>query len=315
MRVTVVGDRKTPPDFELEPVTFLNLQHQKSMDSELAPLLPFDSYSRKMLGYLSVLGKETEEIYESDDDNSLNEHFFEGFPSKTPLRSIAAEGICNHYRLFSDEHIWPRGFPLEQILGAEAGWSLGSGVRFELDNPSAQLALAQFLANGNPDVDAIFRLTSPVNLQSFQFLDATPAVLSKNKFALAPVNSQVTIWRPAAFELMYLPVTCSFRMTDIWRGFIAQRVLFEMGLYTVFMGVGAFQDRNDHRLLADFELEVEGYLGYQKFFDVISRVEIAASSVSESMTRIYSALIEEGFFERVELEFLEAWCRDVAQRT
>ena len=59
---------------------------------------------------------------------------------------------------------------------------------------------------------------------------------------------------------MYLPAYCSFRMTDIWRSFIAQRIAWENDWYVLFHGPVMHQVRNAHNLLKDFEDEIAGYL-------------------------------------------------------
>src|SRR5581483_5657775 len=73
-------------------------------------------------------------------------------------------------------------------------------------------------------------------------------------------NSQTTWWWPEAFPLLYLPSFCSFRMTDIWRSFVAQRCLWELGHGLVFHASEVIQERNQHNLLRDFGDEVSGYL-------------------------------------------------------
>ena len=46
-------------------------------------------------------------------------------------------------------------------------------------------------------------------------------------------RSTLFVLKPVA-RLMYLPSTCTFRMTDIWRSLIAQRCLWELGQGVVF---------------------------------------------------------------------------------
>ncbi|MBV5271274.1 MAG: DUF288 domain-containing protein, partial [Afipia sp.] len=76
----------------------------------------------------------------------------------------------------------------------------------------------------NPDVDAIYRLTLPLP-QSFR--EEQPVALGRNVWC--PFNSQNTTWWKEAAPLLYLPSFCSFRMTDIWRSFVAQRIAWENG--------------------------------------------------------------------------------------
>ena len=74
------------------------------------------------------------------------------------------------------------------------------------------------------------------------------------------LNSQNTVWFPEAFPLMYLPVTCTMRCTDIWRGLIAQRILQNDNRKILFFGTTMRQDRNDHNLISDFRQEIPMYL-------------------------------------------------------
>ena len=59
---------------------------------------------------------------------------------------------------------------------------------------------------------------------------------------------------------MYLPAYCSFRMTDIWRSFVAQRIASVNGWSVLFRAATVRQRRNPHDLLRDFRDEVPGYL-------------------------------------------------------
>jgi hypothetical protein len=77
-----------------------------------------------------------------------------------------------------------------------------------------------------------------------------------------PFNSQSTWFFKKAFPLMYLPCSCKHsECTDIWRSFIGQRCLWEIGEGVTFHSPSeVYQDRNEHDLLKDFEDEIPGYL-------------------------------------------------------
>ena len=115
--------------------------------------------------------------------------------------------------------------------------------------------IQQGLANGSPDVDAIWRLVLD---KPITFRDEPSVYLPPG--AWCPFNSQTTWWWPAAYPLLYLPSGCSFRMTDIWRSFIAQRCLWELKTGLVFHAAEVVQARNVHNLVKNFEDEICGYL-------------------------------------------------------
>jgi hypothetical protein len=56
----------------------------------------------------------------------------------------------NPYAYFGQPSIWPRGYPLSEIYRDPP-------TEFEVVN--ASVSIQQGLANGDPDVDALFRLT------------------------------------------------------------------------------------------------------------------------------------------------------------
>ena len=89
-----------------------------------------------------------------------------------------------------------------------------------------------------------------------------------------PFNSQTTWWFPAACPLMYLPSFCTFRMTGIWRSFVAQRCLWAMGSALTFHQAEVIQQRNVHNLLKDFEDEVPGYLRNESICEIRENVKL-----------------------------------------
>jgi len=110
-----------------------------------------------------------------------------------------------------------------------------------------------------------------------------------------------------------LPSFVSFRMTDIWRSFIAQRCLWAMGHGVVFHSAEMFQDRNPHNLLRDFEQEVPGYLNNQKIREVLesTNLQSGADEVSANLHRCYVALIMAGLIPEKEMPLVEAWLNEI----
>lgn len=71
----IVGDIKTPDDYNKLNCIYLDINSQKKLFSELTKLIPYNHYSRKNLGYLYAIKKGYEIIYETDDDNIPYENF------------------------------------------------------------------------------------------------------------------------------------------------------------------------------------------------------------------------------------------------
>ena len=168
--------------------------------------------------------------------------------------------------------------------------------------------IQQGLANGAPDVDAVWRLVldRPIDFEA-----GRPSVWLPPR-TYCPFNSQTTWWWPVAYPLMYLPSYCSFRMTDIWRSFVAQRCLWEIDCGLVFHAAEAVQLRNPHNLLRDFKDEVPGYLENDRICQVLNARPLAAGEphVGANLRACYAALVGAGLIPADELPLVDAWLAD-----
>ncbi len=305
VRFLVIGDTKTPADFKLGHADYLSVADQVRQFPEFCSVLPTKHYSRKNVGYLAAIAEGATEIQETDDDNIPYPSFWDPFPEQFNVESIGQDASApwfNVYGRFTKTRIWPRGYPL-QFLQAN-----GTPPRNSVSKVT-RAWIAQGLANENPDVDAVFRLTHdlPVN-----FEDRQPVLLDSGVWC--PFNSQNTVFRREAFPLLYLPSKCSFRMTDIWRSFIAQRCLWEMGEGVVFHAATVFQERNEHDLLRDFADEVPGYLLNDKIRLALENCRLERQDMLRNLALCYEALVREELLPPEELPIVAAWCREFEER-
>jgi hypothetical protein len=86
-----------------------------------------------------------------------------------------------------------------------------------------------------------------------------------------------------------------------------------MGAQLVFHGPEVFQDRNQHNLMRDFEQEVPGYLGNERFRHVLEdlHLENGESAVGANLRRCYEALAAAGLIPQAELPLVAAWIADL----
>jgi hypothetical protein len=301
----VVGDKKGPARFELPAETrtrFVPLAEQVGLPYSLAKLLPVAHYVRKNLGYLLAMSGGAGCIYETDDDNAPNQTW-RPRELQTAAREVTGAGWFNAYRMFTPAVIWPRGFPLERIQNA---------ATFDAARADAEglvtSAIQQGLADGSPDVDAVWRLTMD---RPFSFAVGASVCLSAGVWC--PFNSQSTWWWPAAYPLLYLPSFCTFRMTDIWRSFVAQRCLWELGQGVTFHAAEVVQERNVHDLLKDLADEVPGYLKNESIRQRLERLSLRAGegNVAENLVRCYEALVADAVFAAEEMGLVRAWVADL----
>ena len=298
----VVGDKKGPSDYDLEGARFLSLADQLVLDFELARALPIGHYARKNIGYLVAISQGALCIYETDDDNAPLGNWA---PRAETVRAsrVDGHGWVNVYRLFSEERIWPRGFPLDALSE-----SFSKAPTLAEETSAVRAPIQQGLVNNSPDVDALWRLVMD---RPFDF-QAGPSVLLP-RGAWCPFNSQSTWWFPVAYPLMYLPSFCSFRMTDIWRSFIAQRCLWELDLGIVFHGPEVVQERNEHDLMRDFNDEVPGYLRNRELAVRLEGLTLArgAAAVGANLLACYEELVRVEIFPETELGLVNAWLANI----
>ncbi len=297
-----IGDRKGPAAFALDGTEFFDLARQLASPFDLARRGPVGHYTRKNVGYLEAIARGAQCIYETDDDNAPLPVWC-ARDAAVPAYDVEARGWVNAYRCFTSERIWPRGLPLGEIVPSMAG-----PVTLAAQPVISRAAIQQGLANGSPDVDAVWRLTIDAPIV---FDDAPSVRLPPG--AWCPFNSQSTWWWPEAFPLLYLPSFCSFRMTDIWRSFVAQRCVWALGQGVVFHTAEVVQDRNEHDLMRDFNDEIPGYQGNQRIRQVLETLDLPAGgeNVGANLQHCYRALVAAGFFSNEELQLVDTWLADL----
>jgi len=299
----VTGDTKSPAEFELDGCRYYGIAAQEATGLEYAALCPTRSYTRKNIAYLLAIREGVDWIAETDDDNFPRESFWEQRVRETSgdLTSAPSHPAwCNVYTRFSKKFVYPRGFPIELLHEAEPEWTVQEW--------SGAAPIQQGLADDNPDVDAIYRMLYPLPLV---FDKRRPLVLDHGVWC--PFNSQNTTFFREAFPLLYLPAHCSFRMTDIWRSYVAQRVMIECGWRLMFHEATVWQERNAHNLLRDFEDEIPGYLNNRRIVETLSALTLqpGVEAMGENLTACYQALVDLGVVGAAEMPLLAAWLQDL----
>ena len=299
--VVVAGDKKTPADWKCLPATYLSVADQESAHFRIARKLPWNHYARKLMGYLVAIQQGAEIIMDTDDDNMPNSDWSIPEFHGNYLLTLPGMGFVNVYRYFTEQHIWPRGFPLNRICDPAARLAAGS-----LQTAQVRIGIWQGLADKDPDVDAIYRMT--VNTPCY-FDAKSPVVL--NTGTVSPFNSQNTAFIKPVFALLYLPASVSFRSTDIIRGLVAQPILWSAGYSLGFTGATVVQNRNDHSYLFDFESEIPCYLYPEKIIDVVDGAVSSRFSIEDNLIGAYESLIRHDLVPEREMDLILAWVQDI----
>ena len=165
------------------------MEKQKTLGYRIHDLIPYKSYARKNIGYLYAIQHGAKVIYETDDHNCPTsgkitfhlQNTGEFYVYKTD------SSVVNPYEHFGQGSIWPRGYPLDRIADPPSHTFIKCA--------EVETSVQQGIVNGDPDVDAIFRLTrkdKDVSLNVEFDADADPVVLPPK--TLAPFNSQNTLF-------------------------------------------------------------------------------------------------------------------------
>lgn len=298
-RVIVVGDLKSPVLYNCPGVDFLSVNDQKLLAFKIPGMLPLNHYSRKMVGYLVAIQNGARRIVDTDDDNIPYDGL--DFPTFDGIYEAVKEdsGFINIYKAFSDQHIWPRGLPLRLINDR-------SSLEPLIASKGCNVGIWQGLADEDPDVDAIYRLT---NDQPCLFKKRSPLVCKKG--TISPFNTQNTLIRKELFPLLYLPTFVTFRYTDILRGLVAQPIMWNEGYELGFTEATVIQKRNPHDYFKDFISELPMYETTEKVIDIVNGEIKGPASIEDNLFSAYSGLCKNNIVVDKELKMLETWLSDL----
>jgi hypothetical protein len=295
----VVADEKSPIEWNVPEAFLFSVAKQATCEFQLAQSLPYNHYSRKMLGYLLAISKGANYIIDTDDDNIPDENWH--FPVSQSSNLLTGEdlGFINVYKFYTSQKIWPRGLPIHLINdNRDVSTSLCG---------ETNVGIWQGLVHMDPDVDALYRLI--VNLPC-QFNTGPNIVLGKG--TISPFNSQNTLFKKELFPLLYLPCTVTFRFTDILRGLVAQPIMWLYGYQLGFMEARITQLRNPHNLVEDFESEIPMYLNAEKAIAYVENVISKEKTIEENLLSAYCELAFRGIVCNSELKMLNDWLQDLS---
>jgi hypothetical protein len=312
--VVVVGDVKTNHSAWrnlTNNVFYLDPSDQKALCYDILTYVPWNHFGRKNIGYLYAIAAGAKRIFDFDDDNQLKDGM------ETVL--FADFGKCsmpppihlfyNPYPDFQDTLdqsgvAWPRGFPLEFIRDSRTHGQPRTWVDLR-----QKIAVVQSLADHDPDVDAIFRLTRHVPMN---FATGPVTAIAVPIGTYTPWNAQATLFLESSFFGMLLPITVPGRVSDIWRSYITTRLLQETSMHVVFTTPLVDQYRNPHSYSADFEEETDLY---KQVSTLIHILESTNTTFDAGIPDVYLHLMRElvtgGILRQRDYNLAQAWVSDL----
>jgi hypothetical protein len=322
--IVVASDKKTPSNWNYKFIHFLSLDSQIKMAEKYQIIhdIPFNSYLRKMCGYLYAIESGAQFIYETDDDNAPLDGLF-GFRYETfkgvEMDDCGSSGnqeikFINPYSYFGQPSMWPRGYPLELISSTASNYCKKYKLYDPLNEKYPIPLIQQGLVNGDPDMDAIYRLTRKLDneLLNVKFDENAPGLVLSKKGQYAPFNSQNTLFHYDSFWSLVFPSMVTFREVDILRGYIAIRLLQEMDGRLGFIAPNAFQIRNSHSYHSDYKEEKRLYDDIYAFVKVLDEWQCDSNlEFKDCLLSSIQTLIEKDFLKQKELNFYRLWVKSL----
>lgn len=258
-----------------------------------------NSYALKNLGYIEAIKKGYDRIIDLDDDGYPIDKFGNPTYGSSSSYAYSYKGFLNVLNLINhspNKFIWSRGMPLEDIKNINPN--------IKLISSTDTVKIWQGLIDGNPDVDAIFRMTT--DYKDFVF-SGENILLTKG--TVTPFNSQNTIFEEEAFPLLYLPTSVNMRVADILRGIIAQPILWSKGYNLGFCFSTVFHKRHDHNLVEDFNQEIFYYKHIKEIYKIAQKMVNKKLSMVDNLLSCYSELVARYYIPKSEIDFLLKWVK------
>lgn len=252
----IAGDKKTPhKDYEdfcqkYEGVKYLSPQDQENISKELSDLIGWNCIQRRNFAMLAAHYDDAEIIALVDDDNIPFDDWGKNVIVNQTKELITYKTDCPAFDPLSViyPHLWHRGFPI-QLLDDRRLKSKALEKR--------QVLVQADLWNGDPDIDAVCRITLAPSVKD----DVTLNPYTSNK--PMPFNSQNTFISSKILPTYFLFPHIG-RMDDIWAAYMTQR---EFPNSVIFSKASVWQDRNEHDLSKDLEAEM---IGYKHSIDIVN---------------------------------------------
>lgn len=316
----VVADANGPSDYDdVEGVIYLTVQRQRALHYRILDHIPWKHFGRKNVGYMFAIAHGARVIYDTDDDNRLKElnipilgldRELQEAPVAVswPVDERFSAHMFNPYPSFQPTcgHTWPRGFPLDFVQGRGVeSWPM---ARATLERPPA---VQQFLADVDPDLDAIYRLTRKLPCTFQGVPSGTPEVLAFPPHVFTPYNAQATVHLYESFWGLLLPVTVHGRVSDIWRAYLTEKLLWDLDQHVAFHPPHVVHDRVAHDYLKDFNSESDLYNRATAMVNFLAHWRSDKPTIVERLEQLWSEFYARGFVELGDLQLAQAWIRDL----
>jgi len=303
--LVVIGrEGSSPIDFGDSNSAFyigMGKQSELPVFGELFKLLPWNLMQVKNIGYLFAIMNGAKWIWDFEDDIILTDDTRLVPPvsgKRVVIESYGTEcSIFNPYpHLGATRSIWPRGYPPLRIM---------SNCSVKLSNGTMKdVAVFQSLINNYPDVDGLFRLTNPL---PFSFSESSTDSLIIPNGTFSPYNSFAQLSMYSAFWGLLLPISVNSRVSDVWRSYITQRLLWDIGLRISFTPPQYIRERSENSPLVEMQEENEIYIKSLELVGFLREWRGTESNFPARYEELYIELYKRKYLDLNDVVLAQKW--------
>lgn len=251
----VVGDRKTPQDYQLGRGTFIACAQIEADYKKLLDAIGWNTVDLgRNVGFIEAFRRGADIAATIDDDNIPLSNWGKNVMVGNDVRVVEYGKpnamMFDPLSVTTQNHLWHRGFPLQAIPKVPD--------RLPVQPIKRHILVQADLWLGDPDIDAICRMIHDPLVDDYGVL---PPLFTGGQFS--PFNTQNTfLAREALVDFCSLPFLG--RMDDIWGSY-----LFEANhpRSVAYGPPSVYSHRCPHDLQQDFRDEI---LGYERGYEFVT---------------------------------------------
>jgi len=304
----IIGDRKSPMNCSEEAAGYrdqgldlrwLDIAAQDKWMArfhDLGTLIPYDSESRRSIGYLMALEEGAHVVISIDDDNfPVNGYDFLGYHAVvgrtldllTVETSDGLYNFCERLTLEPARLCYPRGYPF---------FARGCPQQQSREMRRIRVGINAGLWLAEPDLDATTWLNGPIRAVAGE---AEPLALGNATWS--PINTQNTaVVRDLLPAYMCVPMGVPIgdlrleRYGDIWSGYFVQAVAKRLG-YTVTCGGPLVEHRrNPHNYSKDLMHEFWGMVLLEDIYRLCRETALTSHTARDCYLELAEAIHKMG---------------------
>jgi hypothetical protein len=297
INIIVIEDKKTPSDaytycdslssqFDIH-IKFVTCSEQEVLlrsFKDISKYIPWNCIQRRNIGILLSYKYGSEVIITIDDDNiPISNDYFDRHLDIGIVKAMncinSSNGwvnICEYLVEERSSSFFHRGFPLMKRGPSILSQSVEHG----------RIVVNAGLWMGDPDVDALTRLSFPLNVIDSKISNNN---LTIGNDSWSPFNSQNTAIIRDVIPAYFLSASVG-RYDDIWASYIVGKCAKHLGDYLSYGNPLVNHERNAHDLWKDHDSEVLGLKTTDTFIQILDSTELIGNSYRECTLELLESI-------------------------